>query len=138
MVSGEDQYILRIVAADEPQVLVNGVGRSQEPFGALRALIGRQYMHPAEFQIHVPGFAPAQVVIQLQRLVLRQDTDGIDVGVGAVGQREVDDPVLASEWDRGFGSRLRQRDQPAALTTGQKHGYDLLSFAHVTTISFRV
>jgi len=92
-------------------------------------------VHSAEFQIHVPGFAPTQIVIQLQRLVLCQYAYGVDIGVDAVGQGEIDDPVFPAEGNCRFGCCLGKRHQLAALTAGKQHGNDLFSFAHERLIS---
>ncbi len=56
--------------------------------------------------------------------------DVVDVGVDAVGQREVDDPVLATERDGGLGALLRQDREALAFPArkddrhGPLHGPD--------------
>ena len=72
--------------------------------------------------VQAPGLAVADVLVQLQGLILGQDTHGIDPGVYAVTQGKVNDPVFAAEGDGGLGGLLRQNLQTAALAAGQKHG----------------
>ena len=47
VVSGKDQYILRVVAVDIVQVLVNGISSSCIPFAVVTFLIGRKHCHTA-------------------------------------------------------------------------------------------
>ena len=73
--------------------------------------------------VQAPRLAIADVLVQLQRLVLREDAHGVDAGVNAVGKREINDAVFPSEGDGGLGGVLRQNHEPAALSAGKKHCY---------------
>jgi len=72
--------------------------------------------------VQTPGLAVADVLVELQRLILGENTYGVDTGIDAVGKGKVDDAVLAAEGDGRLGGFLRQNLQTAALATGQKHG----------------
>ena len=85
-------------------------------------LVGGQNLSSAVGFVQAPGLTVADILIQFQRLVLSQDTDGVDAGVNAVGQGEVDDAILAAEGDGRLGGFLRQDVEAAALATGQQHG----------------
>ena len=130
VVAGEDQYVFRVIVLDKADVLVDGVGRAGEP-GALlpRALIGGQDVHAAVGHVQVPGLAVADVAVELQGAVLGQNADGVNAGVGTVGQGKVDDAVLAAEGDAGLGHVLRQRVETRALSACQQHGYTV--FLHM-------
>ena len=57
------------------------------------------------------------------RLVLGRDADAADAGIDRVGQREIDDPGLAAEIDRGLGAAIGQFLQAAAASAGQHIGH---------------
>ena len=120
VVTAEDEHIIRIILGDERHVLINGVGRAAIPFAALSLLIGGENEHAAVGQVQVPGSAAADISVQFQGLVLGQHTHYINTAVGAVGQRKVNDAVLASVGHGGFGNVL---GQDAALSAGQQHGH---------------
>ena len=122
MVAGQDQHVIRVIALDKGDVLIDRVGCALVPFGILALGIGRQDLHAAVRGVQTPRLAVADVLIELQRLILRQDADRIDLGVYAVGKREIDNAVLAAERDGRLGRVFRQNHQTAALTTCQEHG----------------
>src|SRR5207244_8513288 len=59
------------------------------------------------------------LVIERWGFVLRQDHDIVDVGVDAIRQGEVDDPVLATEWNSGLCAHARQDRQALTLTASE-------------------
>ena len=88
------------------------------PLGDLAARdIRLQQLHAALVPVEVPRPAEADVIVERARVVLRQDDDVVDVGVDAVGQREVDDPVLPTERHGRLRPFLRQDRQALAFTT---------------------
>ena len=121
VVAGEDQHVLRLFAADGVDVLVDGVGRAHVPVLA-HALHRRQNLDElAEFSAHDVGPAFADVAVQRQRLVLRQDVNATQVGVDAVGERDVDDAIDAAEGDGRFGAVARQRIKTLTCSSGQQN-----------------
>ena len=103
VVAGQDEDVVGVVQGDKADVLIDGVGGTLVP-GALVALlhIGGQDVDTAVGAVQIPGLAVADVTVELQRLVLGEDAHGINAGVDAVTQGEVDDAVLAPEGDGGF------------------------------------
>ena len=136
LVTGQDDDILGIVAVDEADVLVDGVCRALVPVGALCLLIRRQGVHAAVQTVQIPGLAVADVLVQLLGLILGRDTDGVDVGVHAVGQREVHDAVLTAEGHCGFCRFLCQRVQARATSTGKDHCHNF--FCHSFILPFNI
>ena len=51
----------------------------------------------------------SNVTMQTDGVELRQNIHAIDVAVDAVGNRYVDQSVLATQWNGWLGSILRQR-----------------------------
>ena len=122
MVTREDEHILGVVHIHKADILEDGIRRSLVPRGAVRALIRRQDMHAAVGAVKVPRLAGADVAVELQRAVLRQDADGVDARVGAVRERKIDDTELAAERHGGLRHVLREHIEPAALPAGKQHG----------------
>ena len=123
MVAREDEHAVGVIHLDEVHVLIDGVGRAGKPRPALpRALIRGQDVHAAVDAVQIPRLTAADVAVEQQRLVLREHADGVDAGVGAVGQREVDDAVLAAERETGLGDLRREGIQPRALPAREQHG----------------
>ncbi len=56
-----------------------------------------------------------------ERLVLREDVDVPEIGVDAVGERDIDNAVLAGEGDRGLGSIASEGKETFAGATGQQN-----------------
>ena len=118
MIARQHDHVLRRLAHDRVQVLVHGVGGAQVPVLA-DALLRRQDLDElAEFLgDDVP--AHADVAIERQALVLRDDEDAAQAGVDAVAEREVDDAVRAAEVHRRLGAFPGQRRQAFADPSGQ-------------------
>ena len=127
VVAGENHHILRVIEIDETDILVDGVGGALVPGLGLGLGVGRQHVGPAPVAVQVPGLAVADVVVELQGLVLGEYAHGVDAGVNAVGQREINDAVLAPKGNRRLGGVLGEHVQAAALAAGQEHG-DALFF----------
>ena len=121
LVTGQDDHILGIIPVDEGNILIDRVGRALVPVGAGGLLVGRQHMDAAMQAVQVPRLAVADVLVQDQRLILGQDAHRINVGVDAVGQREVDDTILSAKRNCRLGELLGQRIQARSLAAGQDH-----------------
>ena len=61
---------------------------------------------------HVRFIGIQQRLVEQQRLVLRQDTDCVDAGIDAVGEREINDAVLAAERNGGLCQLFGEGVQP--------------------------
>ena len=112
MVARQDEHVLGVVAFNEVDVLVNGVGSALVPVGTSGRLIRRQHMYAAVQAVQVPWLSVADVLVEQQRLVLRQDTDCVDAGIDAVGEREINDAVLAAERNGGLCQLFGEGVQP--------------------------
>ena len=122
MVAREDQHVVGIVALDEADVLIDRVRGAGEPRAALTgALVRRQDVHAAVGHVEIPRLAAADIAVELERTVLRQNAHGVDTGVCAVGEREVDYSVLSAERNAGLGYILSQGIQTGALSSRQEH-----------------
>ena len=121
VVAGEHQHIVGIKLLDEADVLIDGVRRAAIPFARLALGIGRKHKHTAAVQIQIPRLAGADVAVQLKRLILSQHADGVDAGVGAVGERKINDSVFTAKGNGRLRHNLCEDSQATALTAGQQH-----------------
>ncbi len=113
MVARENQHIIGVVAVDEVHVLVNGVRRVLVPVGTSGRLIRRQqHAYAAVQAVQVPWLSVAYVFVEHKRLILCQDTDCVDAGINAVGEREINDAVLAAERNGGLCQLFGEGVQP--------------------------
>ena len=122
VVAGENDHVVGVEAVHEVDVLINGVGRALVPAGFLVVtLIGGQNLRAGMGLVQVPGLSVSDILIQLQRLILGQNTHSVDAGVDTVAQRKIDDTVFAAEGNGRLGGFLRQNLKPAALSAGKQH-----------------
>ena len=90
-----------LLAADRVNVLVNRVSGSLIPLFAHPLHRGQYFYELAHFIAHdVPAFA--NMAIEGQGFVLRENVNPSQIGVDAVGKRNVDDAIDAAEGDSGF------------------------------------
>ena len=64
---------------------------------------------------------------------LRQDEDAPYIGMEAVADRDVDQPVLAANGDCGFGAELRQRKEATALTAPENQREHFVVHRHAVS-----
>ena len=118
--AGQDDQVLRVLAEDRVEVLIDRVGRALIPLLADPLLRTQDFDELAELVgDHAPSHA--QVAAERERLVLQRDEDAPHPGIDAVAEREIDDPVRAAEVDRGLRPLLGERVQTFAHAPGQHH-----------------
>ena len=78
VVTAKDQDILGIVALDEVDVLVDRICRAGVPLGVTALLIGRKDADAAVAAVKIPRDTDADVDIEAERLILRQNADSVD------------------------------------------------------------
>ena len=122
VVARQHHHVFRPDRADDVEILEHGVGGAAVPVGAFHALLRRpQIDELAEFAAQETP-AALQVAQQRMRLVLRDDRDAADAGVQTIGQREVDDPVLAAKVHRRFDALVGERPEPRAPSACKDDG----------------
>ena len=105
--------------------LADRVGRALEPVRVVGRLLGREDLdEPAREQVHAVRLG--DVPVERRRVELRQHVDPADVGVQAVADRHVDQPVLAGDRNRGLRAEVGEREQPGAAAAAENEGEDVL------------
>lgn len=84
MVARKNENVFGVVSVDKVNVLINGICCALVPFGTRYLLIGGENVNAAVGTVEVPGLSVSDVVVQFKRLILGQNTDGIDAGIHAV------------------------------------------------------
>ena len=122
VVAAQHGHILGVVTVHKGDILIDGVGGALVPGLGFGLGIGGQHVGPAPVAVQIPGLAVADVIVEFQGLVLGEHPHGVNAGVDAVGQWEINDAVFAAEGHRRLGGVLREHVQAAPLAAGQKHG----------------
>ena len=111
LVAGQDQHVFHAGLFDVADVLPHGVGRALIPVGpGIRRLLGGQHFDEAAGEV-VEAVGPANVAVQAHREELREHVDPVEPAVDAVGQRDVDQPVLGRQRHRRLRADFRERIQ---------------------------
>ena len=119
VVAREDEDVIRLLAADRIDVLIDRVGRALIP--VLRdAHLRRQHFDEIAVS-HQRRPAAADVAVEAERFVLRENEDAAQVAVQAIRKRDVDDAIDAAERNRRLGAVARQRPEPLALAARQQN-----------------
>ena len=126
--------MLRLLGADRINILINSIGGALVPLIA-HPFHGRQDFHEL---VHlaaqdIPAFA--DVPVERERLVLREDVDAAQIGVQAIGKSDVDDAVDAAEGHRGFGAVASKRIESFSGSACQKNPESI--FHYTPQIPFR-
>ena len=117
VVPRKDEYVFRIVAVDEIDILIDSIGSPHEPFPGISAFdMRRQNGYTAVFLVQIPGNTDADVLIQTQRLILGQNAHGIHAGIDTVTEWKVDDTESAAVSNSRFRNFPCENPQAAALS----------------------
>ena len=123
VIAGEQRDVLRRVALDDVDVLIDRVGRAAIPHGLGDALRGRQNIEALVSPRMEKVPAVLQMPDQAVSIVLRGDGDPPDVGIERVRQGEIDDAGLSVEIDGAFSALVGQLHQAAAAPARQHIGH---------------
>ena len=78
-------------------------------------------MYAGVHTVEIPRLAGTDVFVQLERLILCQNTHGLNAGVHTVGKRKVDNTVLASKRNSRLCEVLGKNTEAAATAACQQH-----------------
>jgi hypothetical protein len=98
--------------------LPHRVGCALEPVRIIGRLLGGKNVNETAAE-HVELVSLDDVLVEGCRVELGQDKDAVDVRVEAVADRDIDDPILASQWNCRFAAQLCQRIESLTATTAQ-------------------
>ena len=77
-----------------------------------------------------PRLSVADILVKNERLVLGENADSINTGVGTVRQREIYKAILAAVGNSRLSYIFSKRIKSAALTASKEHGYDFFLSVH--------
>ena len=87
----------------------------------VRCMGGSSLEELAQLLGHDAGPAFADVPVERECLVLREDVDPAQAGVDAVGERDVDDAVVAAKWHGRLGAVAGERKKTFAGPARKQH-----------------
>ena len=121
MVTGQDEYIVRLFGVEQKQVLIDCVSGPLVPFFADPLLGWNRGDEFAELGIQdVP--ARADVAVERVGFVLDEDGDFSKPRVEAIAERKIDNAILSAEGNRRFGPMLGEGLKTLAFPARQQHG----------------
>ena len=123
VVGAEDTHEVGCLVADQVQVLIDRIGGTRKPVRAASHLRGHRGHVVAKQAAEAPR--RADVAVETVALVLREHDDLEVSRVGEVGEREVDDAIVAAERDRRFRAIVSQRHHALALAASQHNDQHL-------------
>ena len=119
VVGAADQQHIRVEGRDHRPVAGQRIGiPAGEPVPVV-ALERREGAEAAAVPVQVPGPAAGQMLVQQMWFVLLQHPDVDQPAVRGVGQRDVDQPVVAADRQGRLGPAGRQRAEPRSAAAGQ-------------------
>jgi hypothetical protein len=125
--NGVDQDEVRGVVLEDVEVAQHRVRRAPIPLGdAAAGDVRLEQLHATAIPVEVPRPAQADMVVERTGVVLGQHDHVVDVGVDAVRQGEVDDPVLPAERDSRLRPLLRQDGEPLTFAAREDDRHRLL------------
>ena len=125
VIAGEHHHVLRRVALDDVDVLIDRVGGAEIPHRLGDALRSRQNVEALVSLRTEEVPSVLQMSDQAMSLVLRGDGDAVDAGVERVRQDEIDDARFAAEVDGGLDAAVGQFHQASATPARQHIGHRL-------------
>src|SRR5205823_11870183 len=110
---------LGALTADGINVLIDGVG------GSLIPRLRNAHLRRNHFDVFAEAGerrpTRANMAVQAKRFVLRKDENAAEIGVDAVGERDVNDAVKRTEGHGGLGAVARERPKAFPLASGKKY-----------------
>ena len=125
LIAGEDEDVVDAGLFQVAEVLPHGVGRALIPIRVVQGLLGGQQLDEAAAE-GVERIRAADVPVEAHGVELRQHVDAVQAAVDAVGERDVDQPVLSGDRDRGLGAILGQWIEARPLAAAQHQRHDVL------------
>ena len=123
----------RLLRTDGINVLVHRIGSALIPALA-DALHGRQNFNKLSHLARHDRPPFAYVAVQRQGLVLGENVDSAEIGVNAIGKRDIYNAIDAAEGYGRFGAIASQRIEPFARSARQQNSQGI--FHSVPALSF--
>jgi hypothetical protein len=115
------------VILDVLDILVHGIGGPAIPLVPLQALLGWKHVDELVEVSAEESPSELQVLQQLVGVVLGEYQDPPDIGIYAIREGEIDDPVLAAEIEAGLRGMAGEVEQAFSPSTSKDHRDGALS-----------
>ena len=125
LVAREDQHVADVGLLQVADVLAHRVGRALVPAGIVERLLGSEDLDEAAAE-GIEGIGATDVTVQAHGVELGKHVDPLHAAVDAVGQRHVDDAVLARERHGRLRAVAGQRIEPGATAAAKNQSQNAL------------
>ena len=129
LVAREYKHIVGVCLLDKTNILRYGIGSARIPGATRLRSEWRQNRNAAAAFVKVPRRTRSKVRMQQIWLILCKHANRGDTRVCAVGQRKIDNTILAAKGYSRLCDFFCKRLKSASLTSGKKHG-NAFSVAH--------
>jgi len=133
VIGAEHHDVVRLLVVDQIGRLQDRVGAARVPPWAEPLLRRHGGDVVTDDGGHPPGLT--DVPIQRVRLVLGEHADPQVLRVHQIGQHEIDQPIVATEWNGRLGAVCGERPQAFAFTTGEDYAEDARLAGHGLTLT---
>ena len=136
MITGQYQYIRRVMTTQNVEILIDCIRRALEPLRAVPGLLGSEDADEAGAEV-VEVVGERNVLVEALGVVLGEDEDPAQVRVEAVADGDVDEAVLARDGHGRLRALVGEGKEPGSPTASQDdgegviHGGGILPRGHV-------
>ena len=103
---------------DVPKLFADGVGRSLVPgFAIVRLLSGENFDKTSSKSVE--SISLPHVPMEAHRVELRQNVNLVQTGIQAIGNGDIDQPIISSQRDSRLRTMLGQRKQTSSPATAE-------------------
>ena len=114
LIAAQNQHVFKIVVEKMEQVFPHGVGCALVPRGVAQRLFRSEDFHKtAREMIEFVGLR--DMPMQRRRIEMREQINAAQIGVDAIGDRDIHEPVFTGQGDGRLGALLGEWEQAAAL-----------------------
>src|SRR6185295_7090461 len=136
MIARQHQRRVALVVIEMMQALAHGVGGPLKPIGPLGGYLGCEDVDEAVCE-SAEAIRARDVTIERRGVVLSQYEDAMNIGVDAVGNRNVDQAILSAKRNRGLGTLSGQRMEPLSGAASQNNRQNFVSHTRSSDDPYR-
>src|SRR5436190_3806968 len=120
LVAAEDDHVFEIVIDEVDEVFANGVGGALIPRHiGWRLFRGEDFDEAAAEMIELVRLR--DVAVKRRGIELGEEINAFEIGIDAIGDRDIDEAVFAGERHGGFGTLFGEREQPRPSAAAHDH-----------------
>ena len=124
LIAAQDEHEIEIVIQEVSEILAHRIGGPLIPRVIGECLFRSQNFHePSRKMIELVGLG--DMPVERGRVELGEEVNALQIGIDAVGNRDVDQTILPGQRHRRLGSLLGQREETGPLPSSHDDGQDV-------------